>query len=50
MIRHEGQELKVMSFIRWKLKEQAKSRGTRKVGVKVPANGIVSYVEQLIND
>ena len=51
MIRHEGQRVEGYEvLLGGNLEGTSKSRIARKVGVKVPANGIVSYVEQLIND
>jgi sulfite reductase (ferredoxin) len=51
MIRHEGERVEGYEvLLGGNLEGTSKSRIARKVGVKVPANGIVSYVEQLIND
>ena len=51
MIRHEGQRVEGYEvLLGGNLEGTTKSRIARKVGVKVPANGIVAYVEQLIND
>ena len=51
MIRHDGQRVEGYEvLLGGNLEGTTKSRISRKVGVKVPANGIVSYVEQLVND
>jgi sulfite reductase (ferredoxin) len=51
MIRHEGQRIEGYEvLLGGNLEGTSKSRIARKTGVKIPANAIVSYVEQLIND
>ena len=51
MIRHEGQRVEGYElFLGGNLEGTTKSRLSRKTGVKVPATGLVAYVEKLIND
>ena len=51
MIRHEGQRVEGYEvLLGGNLEGTSKSRLSRKVGVKVPANEVVSYVGQLISD
>jgi sulfite reductase (ferredoxin) len=51
MIRHEGERVEGYEvLLGGNLEGETKSRISRKIGVKVPATGLVSYVEQLIND
>lgn len=51
MIRHEGQRIEGYEvLLGGNLEGTSKSRIARKTGVKIPANAIVSYVEQLISD
>lgn len=51
MIRHEGERIEGYEvLLGGNLEGATKSRIARKTGVKIPANAIVSYVEQLIND
>ena len=51
MIRHEGERVEGYDvFLGGNLEGIAKSRLSRKTGVKVPATGLVSYVGKLIED
>lgn len=51
MIRHEGERVEGYEvLLGGNLEGETKSRISRKIGVKVPATGLVSYVGQLIND
>ena len=51
MIRHEGERVEGYEvLLGGNLEGTTKSRIARKIGVKVPATQLVSYVEQLIND
>ena len=51
MIRHEGERVEGYEvLLGGNLEGTTKSRIARKIGVKVPATGLVAYVEQLIND
>lgn len=51
MIRHEGERIEGYEvLLGGNLEGTSKSRIARKTGVKIPANAIVSYVEQLISD
>ena len=51
MIRHDGQRVEGYEvLLGGNLEGTSKSRIARKIGVKVPATQLVSYVEQLIND
>ena len=50
-IRHEGQRVEGYEvLLGGNLEGEHKSRISRKIGVKVPANQLVSYIERLIND
>ena len=51
MIRHDGQRVEGYEvLLGGNLEGTSKSRIARKIGVKVPATQLVSYVGQLIND
>ena len=51
MIRHEGERVEGYEvLLGGNLEGTSKSRLSRKVGVKVPATGVVDYIEKLIND
>ncbi len=51
MIRHEGQRVEGYEvLLGGNLQGESNSRIARKIGVKVPATQLVSYIEQLIND
>jgi sulfite reductase (ferredoxin) len=51
MIRHEGERVEGYEvLLGGNLQGEKGSRISRKIGVKVPATGLVSYVGQLIND
>ena len=51
MIRHDGQRVEGYEvLLGGNLEGEKGSRISRKIGVKVPATGLVSYVGQLIND
>jgi len=51
MIRHEGERVEGYEvLLGGNLEGATKSRISRKIGVKVPATGVVSYIGQLIND
>ena len=51
MIRHEGQRVEGYEvLLGGNLEGEKGSRISRKIGVKVPATALVSYVGQLIND
>ncbi len=51
MIRHDGQRVEGYEvLLGGNLEGTSKSRISRKIGVKVPATGLVDYIEQLINN